>query len=440
MIGRLLAWTAAALVAAAPAWALENRVLVMTSYPDEMAALFETAFEKAHPGTDVQVVWKQSRDAAALLREPGQGGVDVYWTPSLTTFPAMRDAGAFRPLAVDRAVLPGRIGAQPISDSKGFFEAFEVAGYGIAVNPKTLAALGLAEPQAWRDLTDPRYAGKVALPIAGQVGFSPALYDIILQGEGWERGWALLSEVAANAELLANGGHITDAVEMGAAAGLTIDFFVRSAIANGRPLALTYPARTAFLPAQVAITAAAPHPDAARAFVDFVLGRDGQAMLFHPDVRRYPVRPDVYAAAPTGIVNPFARPETASFAYDAELGIARAGLIAALFERAIVERHDRLTTLWGAIHKAEAALAKTPDPAAAAQVARARSLAEAVPVSAAQAVAPEFLAPFRTRRTAHDGEGEPGAAEQAWSQSLDQAHGEALVLVQRVLAALPAGN
>ncbi|PWC32031.1 hypothetical protein TSO221_31790 [Azospirillum sp. TSO22-1] len=405
-----------------------------------MAALFETAFEKAHPGTDVQVVWKQSREAAALLRQPDQGGIDVYWTPSLATFPAMRDAGAFRPLHVDRGALPGRIGAQPISDPKGFFEAFEVAGYGIVVNPATLAKLGLEEPRAWRDLTDSRYAGQVALPIAGQVGFSPALYDIILQGEGWERGWALLSELAGNAQLIGSGGHITDAVEVGTAAGLTVDFFARSAIANGHAVALAYPARTAFLPAQVAVTATAPHPDAARAFVDFVLGRDGQAILFHPDVRRYPVRPEVYAAAPVGTVNPFARPEAGTFAYDPELGIARAGLIAAVFERMIVERHDRLTALWAGIHRAEAALAKAPDPAAAALVAQARTLASAVPVSQVQATAPELLAPFRTRRTAHDGDGDPAAVERAWSQQLDHAHGEALSLLERALSVLPAGR
>jgi hypothetical protein len=33
------------------------------------------------------------------------------------------------------------------------------------------------------------------MPLASKVGFSPALYDIILQSEVWEEGWALLSEI-----------------------------------------------------------------------------------------------------------------------------------------------------------------------------------------------------------------------------------------------------
>lgn len=45
-------------------WALEDRVVVMTSYPDELVQRYEQAFERANPGTDLQVVLKPSRDAA----------------------------------------------------------------------------------------------------------------------------------------------------------------------------------------------------------------------------------------------------------------------------------------------------------------------------------------------------------------------------------------
>lgn len=441
----LMMATALATGLAGSAYARDDRVVVMTSYPDDMVSLFEAAFEKANPGVAVQVVWKHAREAAAALRQSDHGGVDVYWTPSVGTFPAMRDAGLFQPLAVDRAALPGRIGAQPISDPKGFYEAFEVAGYGIVTNPAALARLGLAEPRSWSDLTDPRYAGRVAMPVAAQVGFSPELYDVILQGLGWDRGWALLSEIAGNAQPVGNGGGITDLVESGkAAAGLTIDFFVRSAIANGHALRLSYPDHTAFLPAQVALVTDAPHPEAAHAFVDFVLGPEGQRLLFHPDVRRYPVRPAVYTDAPPGTVNPFARPDSASFAYDPNLGIARAGLIVALFEAMVTKRHDQLVTLWGDLHRAEEALAKSPDAAASAplaeRIARARSLAGLTPVTADEASDPAYLAPFRSRRTAHGGDKTAAPGEGDWTARIDRAQAEAAAIIADALAALPSGR
>lgn len=416
------------LLAPATGWSLEDRVVVMTSYPDELVQRYEQAFERAHPGTDVHILWKPSRDAAVELRKPDQGGVDVYWTPSLGSFPRLRDAGAFRPLAVDRAALPGLVDGSFVSDRKGFFEAFEVAGYGLIVNPASLDRRGLPHPTTWRDLAAVRWGGRLALPIAGQVGFSGALYDILLQAEGWEAGWALLSEAAADATLIGNGGQVSEAVVNGEAdVAVTVDFFARSAVANGHPVTLVYPPRTAFLPAQVAITAAAPHPDAARAFVDFVLSAPGQTLLFHPDIRRYPVRPEIYAQAPAGTVNPFQRAGADAFPYDMDRGLERHGLIAALFEGMIAERQDRLKSLWSAIHAAEAAQAAKPDARTAESLRRARALAGMVPVSGAEA---DAVAPLFQERRSNRNPEERAAIEKDWSARIDAAQAEAAALLR----------
>lgn len=421
------------LLAPATGWSLEDRVVVMTSYPDELVQRFEQAFERAHPGTDVHILWKPSRDATVELRKPDQGGVDVYWTPSLGSFPRLRDAGAFRPLAVDRAALPGLVDGSFVSDRKGFFEAFEVAGYGLIVNPASLGRRGLPQPTTWRDLAAVRWGGRLALPIAGQVGFSGALYDILLQAEGWEAGWALLNEAAADATLIGNGGQVSEAVVNGEAdVAVTVDFFARSAMANGHPVTLVYPPRTAFLPAQVAITASAPHPDAARAFVDFVLSPPGQALLFHPDIRRYPVRPDVYAQAPAGTVNPFQRAGADAFPYDMDRGLERHGLIAALFERMIAERHDRLKSLWSAIHAAEAAQAAKPDAQGAESLRRARALAGMVPVSGSET---DSVAPLFQERRSNRNPEERAAIEKDWSARIDAAQAEAAALVRQAAPA-----
>jgi phosphoglycerate transport regulatory protein PgtC len=442
--GKRLALGATALAMSgwiSPASAGNDRVVVLTAYPDDMVTLFETAFAKAHPGIDVQVIWAQSHEAAMKLRSPDQGGIDVYWAPSLHTFPALGKAGAFQPLAVDRAALPGRIGAQSISDPAGQYEAFEVAGYGIVLDPAAAAKLGLTPPKTWADLAGAAWQGHVTLPDAGPVGFAPALYDIILQAEGWERGWALITEIAGNATLQTVGPMSALAVQQGeAVAGLAIDFITRAAIANGQALAMIYPGRTAFLPAHVAITRTASHPEAARAFVDFLLGPEGQALLFRPDVARYPVRPAAYEATPAGTPDPFARPADTAFAYDADLGVARAGLIAALFEQAITRRHDRQVALWADLHRAEAALAKAPDAALAADLAEARRLATMVPVTAAEAADTGFAAPFRHHAAGHGEAVEPLPVEADWASRLDQAQAEAETRVARVLAALPAAH
>lgn len=400
-------------------------LVVVTSFPEELTTRYEAEFEKRFPNLHVQFVWKQSRDALALLSEPEQGGADVYWAPSLGNFPILRDRGAFRKISVDRSVLPGRLGDQILSDPQGLFEAYDVAGYGLVVDPEALARSGLTPPKSWRDLASPAYAGHLAMPIAGKVGFAPALYDIILQSEGWERGWALLGEIAGGAALAGSGVGPTTMVKEGAAAlGLTIDFLAFNAIANGGSIAFVYPQKTAFLPAHIAVTAATRRSEAAAAFVDFALSNAGQKLLMEADSSRHPARPEAYAGKAPQIVDPFALPSGTFFPYDAEIGRRRPGLVRLMFDLAIAERHDETKALWRAIRAAEARLAAAPgDEPARARLAQARRLAGSVPVSAAQAGDPEFLDSFSRR--------EPMGGDLAahWRAEISSARAEALSLV-----------
>lgn len=410
-----------------PAHAESSPLIVVTSFPEELTTRYEQEFEKAYPGAHVQFVWKQSRDALAELSKPGQGGADVYWAPSLGNFPVLRDHGAFRKIAVDRSVLPGRLGEEQLSDPSGTFEAFDVAGYEIVANPGLLRARSLAAPKSWRDLSAPVYAGQIVMPIAGKVEFSPALYDIILQSEGWEAGWALLSEIAANAELLASGAAPTSVVKEGRAPlGLTIDFFALSAQANGLPVVFIYPLRTAFLPAHIAITASTTRYDAAKAFVDFTLSKQGQRLMMETDSSRHPARPDAYASKAAHIVDPFTLPREASFAYDAEIGRRRPGLVSLLFDLALTDRHEEVIALWRAIHAAERKIADKPDDKAREKIGEARRLAGSTPVAAKDVADPDFLDRFANRDTR-----DPTLVA-SWRAELDAAHAKAKELIETV--------
>jgi len=338
----------------ATAGAAIDKVVVLTSYPEELTVRFQAAFERQYPGKRVEILWRQSADAMAYLKR-SRGEVDVYWTPAPGNFAALREEGRFARLKLDHKALPGNIGGSPISDPEGYFAAFELAGHGIAYNKDTVHRLGLPAPRDWPDLAHPAYAGLIQVPIPGRIGFAPVLIETVLQGYGWERGWALLSEIAGNADFGGSGDNTPAADEVASgrkAARMTIDFFAATAIANGAPMGFAYPRKTAYNPAQVAVFADAPHPANARAFVDFVLSAQGQGLLLHPDVRRLPVRKALYDAHPELPAQPFA---AGNLGYDGKLARARQGLVAALFESALVHRHAELAGLWAEVHRAEAA-------------------------------------------------------------------------------------
>ncbi len=359
---RLLQWLAGTLlpVGACPLKAQQARqpVVVLTSYPDEVVSRVEAAFEKVYPGYRMQVVWRMPHDALPYLQQPRQSGVDVYWSASPRTFAAAKQSGVWRALDISHEGLPPQIGRTRITDSDGFYTATEVAGYGFAVHTAALAQLRLPAPQDWTDLTNPLYAGRIALPIPERVGFAPPFVEIVLQAYGWERGWALWSEIAGNARMVGNGAtFVTDEVGSGRCVlGLSIDFFVVSAIAKaGRdsPLRFVYPAHSGINPWQIALTAQSGNPVGGRAFAEFILSEAGQRILAHPDIKKLPARPSVYAGLPAGTHNPFAAADAGAYEYDGLRAQPRLALSASVFQQMLVEDHEARARLWQRLHSAE---------------------------------------------------------------------------------------
>jgi ABC-type Fe3+ transport system substrate-binding protein len=385
-------------------------LVVVTSFPDEVVSRFESAFEKAYPQWRLRIVWRMPHDAMPTLRQPGPEGVDVYWTPSPRNFAVLKKEGLLRKLDVDIAGLPGRIGNTAIDDPDGFYTAIETAGYGFAVNPDYLKAHGLAAPADWIDLADPKYAGHIALPNPGTVGFAPVMADIPLQAYGWERGWAMWSAVTANSMLVDRGGtFVSDELASGRRGiGVSIDFFVAAAIAKGAPLSFSYPKNGGVNPAQVAIMAGARNVAGARDFVTFLQSEAGQKILANPDIRKLPIRPSVYASLDAGYHNPFAAAAAGGYRYDSERGLGRLPVIAALFDTVLAKRRDKLAALW------PRALARSGPRAD-----KARLLVGKVPLTEAQADEAELQRIFAQRRDDPSVEKAAADIERKWAAECD---------------------
>lgn len=370
-------------LACGPSAAEEDKVVVLTSYPQETLSLFETAFEKANPGTRLEIVWRMPRDAMPYLLEPDSHGVDVYWSASARNYSELAGRGMLAALPSDPA-LPQDIGGFPIAEPKLLYRASEIAGYGFTCNRKTLAERSQQCPKTWAALANPALTGRVLLPVPSKVGFAPLMYEILLQRLGWEKGWALIGEFGANATLFVPGGaFITDRVAKGEEdVGVTIDFFAQAAAAGGAPLDFVYPDIVGFSPAHVGVLASAPHPQGARKYVEFLLSDAGQRILASPDIRKLPVRPSTYATLDAGYFNPFTEAKKQPVDYDLPAAQHRQALSSALFDVLVTDRQAALRELWQAIHRAEQAAGN--DAQALAVVKDARAAATWLPVSDAQ--------------------------------------------------------
>lgn len=407
--------------------AAKEKLTVLTAYPEDVVSRFETAFERAYPDIDLTVLWRMPHDALPYLSQPQQGGVDVYWSASLHNFTALKQQGAWQKLDISRQELADHLGAMPLADPDGFFCATETAGYGFAVNPAYLQKHGLPRPKTWQELADARYQGHLALPVPSKVGFAPMMIDSVLQQYGWNQGWAVLAGIAANARLVESGAtFVTDSLGSGERGiGPAIDFFTASAIANGAPLQFIYPEPTAYSPAHIAITAASRHADAARQFVAFVLSDAGQKLLFHPDIRKLPIRSAVYADKPDGYYNPFAAADLHPVVYDPVRALPRLALNNALFDRLFTDHHQRLQALWQKLRLHEVAGKDE-------RLTKIRQLLTAVPVDAETANNPTLQQTFTDRSTHAKAEVEALALEQAWRQKIDSRYAEAENLLKQL--------
>jgi hypothetical protein len=261
-------------------------------------------------------------------------------------------------------------------------------------------AYGLKAPTEWIDLTDASYHGHLSMSAPSRSGTTHLMVESILQGYGWEEGWAVMMNLCGNmATITERSFGVPQGVNNGEfGIGLVIDFFALSAMASEFPVDFVYPSITPIMPASIGLIKGGPNPEHAKAFIHYLLSDVGQKLLFESQISRLPVIPKLYEETPKGFPNPFLMAKSDA-TFDLEISEGRYGLINSLFDQVITFRLRGLKGAWGAIYKAEAAIrkasAKGKDVAGAeALLKEARVLAQSVPVTEVQANDPAFNGPF----------------------------------------------
>ena len=429
----------ALLAASQETLALEERLVILTSFPEDLSGLFQNAFERKYPGTRVEVLTKPTAAGVRYLQETSANNTtDLFWVSAPDAFAMLKDAGRLEALQPQASGIPASLGGNPLQDPDGTFFGFAVSGYGIMYNRRYLEAQRLPPPQEWDDLKAPAYFGHIALAAPSRSGTTHLTVEAILQGEGWDQGWGTLKQLAGNAKAITDSSFaVPEGVNRGEfGAGIVIDFFGFAAQAAGFPVTFVYPRITALVPASVGLVKQAPHPQAGQAFIEFLLSDEGQELLLDPKISRLPVKPAIYAKAPPGLPNPFTDPNLgAAVRFDAQLSESRYHLVNALFDRLITSRMAELRAATAAVHAAEAALGKKPDPQAHAQelLGQARVRIAAVPVTAAQASDPALLALFDAQPEQAPGSRPQrrAAMEEAWERFAREHYAQAQALAEQ---------
>ncbi|MDR6873726.1 iron(III) transport system substrate-binding protein [Bosea sp. BE125] len=291
----LIVLAAAGALASTTALAAEGKLVLYTSQPNTDAQQTIDAFKALYPKVEVSFVRDGTPRVMAKLRaeiEAGSPQADVLLIADSVTMEGLKQEG--RLLAHDAA----DVSAYPagIHDPQKMWFSTKLITTGIVYNSK--AAL---KPTSWADLTKPEVKNLLAMP--SPLNSGAALIHTMTLAGNLSGGWRYYEQLRDNGALAAGGnGDILRQVATGEKLyGMIVDFMPIREKAKGAPVEFVFPSEgVSAVGEPVAILKSTKNPQAAKAFVDFLISREGQALALrqgyvaaHPDVALpagYPTR------------------------------------------------------------------------------------------------------------------------------------------------------
>ena len=290
MKSAIVSWLATALAAlflASPAAAQPKGKLVLyTSQPDRDAQRTVEGFRKHNPGVDVEIFRSGTTEVMSkLMAEIAAGAprADVLLIADALSMEKLKAAGELMAYpGADVRELP----SAAYDPAKTYFGT-KIITTGIIVNRQATM-----KPASWNDLLKPEAKGQVALPSPLYSG-AAAIHMAALQSDP-ALGAAYYEKLAKNGAVALRGnGAVLNAVAGGQKMyGIIVEFMALNAKAKGSPVDFVFPAEgVSIVTEPTAILRSTKNPDAARAFVDFVLSKEGQELAVSQGY--FPARKDV---------------------------------------------------------------------------------------------------------------------------------------------------
>lgn len=255
--------------------------------PDKLEVIFQTF--KAQYGVDVTCLDMSSGEALERIRAEGENpqGDVLFGTTNLSHVNLAAD-GLLEPYkGVGWNALPD--GAT--KDPDGYWTGFYYGVIGFACSPERLEAIGADCPSSWQDLLDPIYKGEIVIasPAASGTSYTVLSGLVQLYGEdgAFEYYQKLNENIAQYTESGSAPGKMAAAGEYAVGIAFTHDIQVQQD--KGLDVTINFPSEgTPFEIGGISIIKGAKHPEAAKAWVDYVFSPAFQR--YHNDVaHRIPI-------------------------------------------------------------------------------------------------------------------------------------------------------
>ncbi|WP_407048870.1 ABC transporter substrate-binding protein [Methyloraptor flagellatus] len=261
------------IAASLPAEAAGGKLVVYTSQPNTDAQQTVDAFKAKHPDVDISFVRDGTPRVLAKLRAEiaaGQPQADVLLIADSVTMEGLKKEGLLLPYKTE-ATAPYPAGTH---DPDGAWFGTKLITTGIVYNTKAPM-----KPASWSDLLKPEAKGQVQIPTPVTSG--AAMIHTVTLTANLPAGWGYYKDLKANGAVATGAnGDVLRAVSGGEKLyGFIVDFMPIREKAKGAPIEFVFPAEgVSAVTEPVAILKSSKNPEAAKAFVDFLLSAEGQAL------------------------------------------------------------------------------------------------------------------------------------------------------------------
>ena len=154
---------------------------------------------RSRKGVTIEVQNRNTNAGVKLLDETrSANAVDIFWASAPDAFEVLKKNSLLQKYQPKAQGLASKVGVYPVNDPQGFYVGFAASGYGIMFNTRYTRANGLPAPKEWDDLKKPVYHGHIGISAPSRSGTTHLTVETILQGEGWDKGWRSIKEMAGN--------------------------------------------------------------------------------------------------------------------------------------------------------------------------------------------------------------------------------------------------
>ena len=350
----------------------EAELVIISPHTKDFLDAEKLAFESHASsvlGTKVTVLFDMQGSPQAygkIVEWAGRPNADIFWGGEINLYTALVEKGLLEAYTSPATqAIPADLQKIPLKDAAGYWVATGYVGHAIVYNLDGLKRLNAKIPEKWDDIFQPQLKGQIVMCPPSRSSSAHINVEVKLVSKGLDQGWAFWRKTAAYiGGFVTRSGDVHDLVSKGEyAVGFGYDYRTVIDKMKGFRVDFTYSDETFFNPEGIALLKGAKNPKIAKAFIDFLLSKQGQSVAV--GLGRLPVLPEIKLTGapdtPAGMLNGFLKADSVYTSkvknvYDVALATKRFEEVNKIFDETITNKHADLKDAWTAIEAAQNAI------------------------------------------------------------------------------------